>query len=191
MATQLARRGIAITIAGIVVMFGLTSCANVSGSSGSSTSAGAADSAGSSTATATVPISALIVNNLLVTPAAYGDQPPSYAPPPTAVIPVVPIADVPRLYESNSPGHAPLGKYDVALAQLTRSLWPGSQPGQLVWLVINHDQHEVSNQANPPPGSTPIATPSQLGPPQDSVTVLDATTGKFVVLEQGQLFHAA
>jgi len=100
--------------------------------------------------------------------------------------PAIQADQLPDLYAEASPTPAELVDYDLALAELQHVVWPGTKVGQLVWLVINHHQHELS-------AGTPLTTrsPEEGLTDQDTVTVFDATDGAFLVQQQGQLLVAA
>lgn len=130
----------------------------------------------------------VISNGRLIAPATYSDEPTLFAPPPASAAIAMTPAQAAALYAKGSDkSPAPLGKFDYALAQLTTAAFPGSKAGELVWLIINHDQH------------MPLTGPSEAADEmkalqaasQDSVTVIDAATGQWIVGLMTGTFHAA
>jgi hypothetical protein len=124
---------------------------------------------------------ALVADQRLTIAAAYGEGPAIFGPPPVDARPAVQADQLPELYAKASPTPAELVDYDFALAELQQVVWPGTKVGQLVWLVVNHHQHEL-------PAGSPLNTwsPEEGLPDQDTVTVFDATDGAFLVQQQGQ-----
>lgn len=170
--------GLLTSAALVVCAAGCAGVAAESGTPGASAASGPTSSASS--------VSVLVADQRLAVAAAYGEGPAVFGPPPMDAKPAIQADQLPDLYAEASPTPAELVDYDLALAELQQVVWPGTQVGQLVWLVINHHQHELS-------AGSPLNTrsPEEGMTDQDTVTVFDATDGAFLVQQQGQRLVAA
>lgn len=128
----------------------------------------------------------LISNNRLIAGATYADEPTNYLPPPASAKMSMSTADAVALYSKGNLSPEKLGDFDYTLAQLASSSIADTKTGQLVWLIINHHQHEISSG---PADMDPKLRASLQAADQDTVTVIDAVTGQWIVQQQMSTFH--